>query len=108
MQPLISIIVPCYNKAVYLTDALDSVLNQTYLNWECIIIDDGSPDATASIAKEYLNKDKRFKYYYQDNQGVSLARNNGIKRSSGKFILPLDADDIIEPTYIEKALKHFD
>lgn len=108
MNPTVSIIVPCYNKADYLADALDSVLNQTYSNWECIIINDGSPDATASIANDYLTKDNRFKYYYQENQGVSLARNNGIKLSTGDYILPLDADDIIESTFIEKAINHFE
>ena len=107
MQPLVSIIVPCYNKAEYLSETLDSVIEQTYPNWECIIVNDGSPDNTEEIAKLYTNKDIRFKYLYQENQGVSVARNNGIIASNGEYILPLDADDTIEPTYIEKAINHF-
>ncbi len=98
---------PCFNKAKYLYEALDSVLAQSYQNWECVIVNDGSPDNTEEIAKNYINKDSRFVYLQQHNQGVSVARNNGIKQSSGEFILPLDADDIIEPTYIEKAINHF-
>lgn len=107
MQPLVSVIIPCYNKAAFLAEALDSVFMQSYSNWECIIINDGSLDNTQNIAKSYAIKDNRFKYLCQDNQGVSIARNNGIKASSGIFILPLDADDTIEPTYIEKAVNHF-
>lgn len=107
MQPLVSIIVPCYNKAEYLSEALDSVKKQTYNNWECIIVNDGSLDNTEEIAKLYTIKDTRFKYLYQQNQGVSVARNNGINASNGEYILPLDADDIIDPTYVEKAINHY-
>lgn len=107
MLPLVSIIVPCYKKAQFLPEALDSVSKQTYLNWECIIINDGSPDETETISLSYSHKDSRFKYIYQENKGVSSARNNGIAFSSGEYILPLDADDIIEPTYVEKAINHF-
>lgn len=106
-KPLISIIVPCYNQAQYLSDALDSVLAQTYPNWECVIINDGSPDNTDEIAMVYCEKDSRFKYLKQDNQGVSMARNNGIRASRGEYILPLDGDDMIAPTYCEKAISHF-
>lgn len=104
----ISIIIPCYNKAKYLSETLNSVIGQTYCNWECIIINDGSTDETEKIAKQYIDKDQRIKYIYQSNQGVSSARNNGITISSGKYILPLDADDTIDPTYIEKAISHFE
>ena len=107
MPPLVSVIVPCYNKANYLSETLDSVLNQTYSNWECIVINDGSPDNTKEIAEFYTQKDNRFKYLHQDNQGVSIARNNGINASSGDYILPLDADDIIEPSYIQKAIDYY-
>lgn len=103
----VSIIVPCYKQAEYLPETLDSVLAQTYLSWECIIVNDGSPDNTDDIAKAYLEKDDRFKYFYQENHGLATARNNGIVNSTGEYILPLDADDLIEPTYIERAVLHF-
>ena len=78
---LVSIIIPCYNLSQYLPETLDSVLAQTYQSWECIIINDGSIDNTEKITKLYVDKDKRFKYIYQNNQGVSSARNNGIRNS---------------------------
>ena len=107
MNPLVSIIVPCYNQAEYLPEALDSVLAQTYPNWECIIVNDGSPDNTEEVAKVYCEKDKRFKYLYKENGGLSSARNTGIKASSGEFILPLDSDDLIGNDYLEKAMLRF-
>lgn len=105
--PVISIIVPCYNQAEYLPETLNSVLAQTYSNWECVIVNDGSPDNTDTIAKEYLKKDNRIKYIYQENKGLATARNTGICNSIGEYILPLDADDLIAPTYIEKAIDRF-
>lgn len=104
----ISIIVPCYNQSQYLAETLDSVLAQSYTDWECIVINDGSTDETEAVAMRYAQKDNRFKYTYQDNQGVSVARNNAIGQSVGEFILPLDGDDKIGPTYIEKALGIFE
>ena len=74
-NPLVSIIVPCYNQAQYLPETLDSVLAQTYPYWECIIVNDGSPDNTEEIAKHYCEKDSRFKYVYKENGGLSSARN---------------------------------
>ena len=106
-QPLVSIIVPCYNQATYLAETLDSILAQTYTNWECIIVDDGSIDNPKEIANRYIQVDSRFKFIRQENQGPSVARNNGIQISKGKFILPLDSDDIIANTYIEKAVGVF-
>lgn len=107
VNPIVSIIIPAYNCGQYLAETLDSVLEQTYKSWECIIINDGSTDDTAKLAQEYCNKNPQIKYFYQENQGPSVARNNGIRHSSGHFILPLDGDDIIEKTYIEKSIKHF-
>ena len=101
----VSIIVPCHNQGVFLSEALDSVLNQTYQNWECIIINDGSTDNTETIANEYCQKDNRFRYIYQNNQGVCVARNNAIHSCSGEFILPLDGDDKIAPSLLEKSVK---
>jgi glycosyltransferase involved in cell wall biosynthesis len=106
-NPLVSIIVPCYNQARYLDDALRSVLSQTYEGWECIIINDGSPDNTEDVAQKWLEKDNRFKYIFQVNAGLSSARNLGISEASGELILPLDADDKIAVNYIMLAIEAF-
>lgn len=105
---MISVIVPCYNQSSYLSECLKSVLDQTYKDWECIIVDDGSPDNTEDIALEWVKKDERFKYYKKTNGGVSSARNFGIEKASGKWILPLDGDDKIANRYLELASKEFD
>lgn len=107
MQPLVSIIVPCFDQAQYLDEALESVLHQSYINWECIIVNDGSPDDTESVVKKWLKKDNRFKYCFQENLGVSAARNHGITIANGEFILPLDADDILGDSYITLAIDAF-
>ena len=104
----VSIIIACYNQEAYLSETLDSVLKQTYSNWECIIIDDGSTDNSAKIAKEYSYKYSNIKYLYQENQGVCIARNNAIKQSIGKYILCLDADDKISPQYISLCVNELD
>lgn len=101
---LVSIIVPCFKQAHYLDDALTSVKEQTHTNWECIIVDDGSPDNTQEIATQFEKLDSRFIYLHKENGGLSSARNAGIKIAKGFFILPLDADDKIGPTYLEDAL----
>ena len=106
-NPEVSIIVPCYNQAQYLSEALQSVLEQTYENWECIIVNDGSPDNTSQIAQKWVEKDSRFKYIYKINGGLSSARNAGINYAKGTFILPLDADDRIGPNYVSLALDAF-
>lgn len=108
MNLLVSIIVPCYNQAQYLDEALQSVLEQTYSNWECIVVNDGSPDYTEEVAKKWLEKDGRFKYTYQENTGVSGARNSGITQAKGEFILPLDADDYLSVNYIEECIKNIE
>ena len=105
--PLVSIIVPCYNYGDYLSETLDSVISQTYQNWECIVVNDGSQDNTAEVAADYVQKDARIHYIEQQNSGISITRNTGIKNSHGEYILPLDADDLIAPTYLEKAVAVF-
>ncbi|WP_299289338.1 glycosyltransferase family A protein [uncultured Mucilaginibacter sp.] len=104
---IISVIVPCYKQAQYLLEALESVWKQTYENWECIIVDDGSPDDTADIALNFCLQDKRFKYLKKENGGLSSARNAGIKEASGELILPLDADDRIHKDYLQLAISAF-
>ncbi len=107
-MPLISVIVPCYNQAQYLDECLQSVLDQTYRNWECIIVNDGSPDHTEEIAKNWVEKDTRFIYLSKENGGLSSARNAGIEIAKGEWILPLDADDKIGERYLELAEKEFE
>ena len=104
MKELVSIVVPCYKQAHYLEQSLQSVLEQTYTNWECLIVNDGSPDNTEQIANKWCKKDLRFKYIFQENGGLSSARNKGISNASGSFILPLDADDLIHKNYLEKTV----
>lgn len=104
-KDLVSIIVPSYNQGPYLSEALESVLSQTYPHWECIIVDDGSLDNTAEVSKAYCAKDSRIQYIYQENSGVSAARNNGVAHSKGKYVLPLDGDDKIAPEFLELTLQ---
>ncbi len=104
MSSLVSIIVPIYNVEKYLEETLGSVLKQTYTNWELILIDDGSPDRSVEIAKKFLD-DQRIKLISQTNQGVSVARNNGMKACKGTYIAFLDADDIWEVDKLEKQIK---
>lgn len=106
-QPLVSIVVPCYKQGEYLSETLDAVLAQSYQHWECIIVNDGSPDNTEEVARCYLEKDPRFRYVNQENKGLSSARNTGIANSNGDFILPLDSDDLIAPSYLEKCIDRF-
>ena len=101
MKDLISIIVPVYNVENYLKECLDSILNQTYQNIEVIIIDDGSTDNSSKICDEYAKKDKRIQVIHQQNSGLSVARNNGIKLSKGKYLSFIDSDDIIHSQMIE-------
>jgi glycosyltransferase involved in cell wall biosynthesis len=98
---LISVVIPCYNQAQYLINCVKSVIRQSFIHWECIIVDDGSPDNTKEIALELVERDDRIKYIPKINGGVSSARNLGIENSTGEFILPLDADDYISDNYLE-------
>jgi glycosyltransferase involved in cell wall biosynthesis len=92
---LISVIIPVYNVEKYLRECIDSVLSQTYENYEIILVDDGSTDATISIVEKYTIRDNRIRLFKQKNAGPSRARNNGIQNSHGKYILPVDSDDLI-------------
>lgn len=107
MNNLVSIIIPCYNQANFLDETLQSVINQAFKNWECLIINDGSTDNTEDIAKKWTQKDTRFKYLSKENGGLSNARNFGINHSNGEYILPLDADDKISDDYLKLAIDIF-
>jgi len=107
LNTLVSFVIPCYNQSKFLDECLQSVLDQTFQDWECIIVNDGSNDATESIAQRWVRKDERFLYLYQDNSGLSSARNKGISQARGEFILPLDSDDKIADRYVELAVLAF-
>jgi glycosyltransferase involved in cell wall biosynthesis len=103
-MPKISIIVPCYNQSHYLDEALQSVLDQTYSYWECIIINDGSTDHTEEIALAWSKKDDRFIYIKKENGGLSSARNFGMESAKGNYIQFLDSDDILDNRKLELSL----
>lgn len=95
--PLISIIIPIYNAEKYLHQCLDSVVAQTYTNWECLLIDDGSKDASGAICDDYAAKDPRFRVFHKENGGVSSARNLGLDNIKGKWVTFSDSDDEFMP-----------
>jgi glycosyltransferase involved in cell wall biosynthesis len=105
MKDLISIIIPIYNVEKYIRRCIDSVLRQTYKNLEIILIDDGSPDRCGKICDNYQLKDSRIHVIHQQNKGVSVARNAGLKRATGDYIFFLDPDDYIEDNAIESVYK---
>lgn len=106
--PLISIIIPVYNRVDIISETLDSVLSQSYQNWECIIVDDGSTDNSWDFLSEYIKKDSRFHLYKRPNNrksGGCGARNFGYLKSKGKYVKWLDSDDIIEKELVEKEVQ---
>ena len=102
--PLVSVIVPVYKTEKFIHRCIDSVLNQTYSNWEMILVDDGSPDACGQICDSYAEKDGRIHVIHQENQGLSAARNAGIKICKGEWIYFLDSDDLWLPEKLEKQI----
>lgn len=106
--PLVSIIIPCYNYGHYLPLAVSSAVKQTYCNIEVIIVDDGSTDNTSEVAEHLVSTYPNVKFIHQDNEGVCSARNTGIRFSNGDWIICLDADDEILPTYVSKCLDYID
>lgn len=108
MRPLVSIIIPFYNAEKFLDETIESVLKQTYENWECILVDDGSSDSSGCIARKNCQEDNRFKYFRQDNSGPSRARNSGFQLSRGKYIQFLDADDVMLPNRLEIILSAYE
>lgn len=102
---MISIVVPVYNTAPYLSSCLDSILCQTVTDWELILIDDGSTDGGAAICDEYAAKDSRIQVLHQTNQGPAKARNLGIAKSQGEFVAFIDSDDLLHVQYLKKMLE---
>ena len=109
MMPVVSVIVPSYNLGEYLPETLDSVLSQTFADWECLIVENGSTDRSPAIAAAYAAKDARFRVLEMPgNVGVASARNKGMEEATGKYILLLDADDLIAPHYMAEAVRALD
>lgn len=101
MNPKISIIVPVYKVEQYLPKCIDSILAQTYHNWELLLIDDGSPDNSGRICDEYAQKEERIRVFHKENGGVSSARNLGVDNAIGEWITFIDSDDYIQPGFLE-------
>lgn len=108
MNPLVSIIIPTFNRATLIIETLNSVKNQSYSNWECIIVDDGSSDDTASVICNYTDEDRRYLYVVKDKnrtKGPSACRNIGISLAKGKYVVFLDSDDVFDEFCLENRIK---
>ena len=109
MNPLVSIIVPTYNRCTFLGETLESILAQQYLNWECIIVDDGSTDYTKELVSFYCNNDERIKYFKRPDsskKGANECRNYGFERSKGDYINWFDDDDVMLPNFLSERNRH--
>lgn len=105
-SPVISIIIPVYNKSLYLTKCLDSILAQTFKAFECILVDDGSTDKSREICRNYSSRDNRIKTFLQENKGPSAARNRALQEVHSPWVTFVDADDYVTPQYLENYIKH--
>lgn len=106
--PIISVIVPVYKSEKVLSRCIDSILNQSFRDFELLLIDDGSPDRSGAICDEYLNKDPRICVFHQENGGVSKARNRGLKEASGDYIVFIDSDDWVDCHFFSSISEYFD
>ncbi|WP_233807486.1 glycosyltransferase family 2 protein [Paraburkholderia sp. HP33-1] len=107
-MPKVSIVVPCYNQEEFIADALESVLSQSFSDWECIIVNDGSSDGSDAIIRRYTEKDPRFLALTKQNGGVAAARNFGFSRARGELFVPLDGDDMIHRDFLRLAVERFE
>lgn len=106
MNPLVSIVTPVYNAEAFLKDTVQSILDQTYVNWELFLVDDGSKDTSITIAKEFAQSDSRINHVIlEENQGAAGARNTGIRMAQGKYVAFLDSDDLWVPEKLEKQVE---
>lgn len=107
---LVSIVIPFYNSARFLRETIDSVLEQSYTNWECLLVDDGSTDESEAIIREYQQHDPRFCYIKRtlEPKGVSSARNTGIEQSKGEYLLFLDADDLLSRDCLQRRVHYIE
>jgi teichuronic acid biosynthesis glycosyltransferase TuaG len=102
---LVSIVMPTFNRETYLAESINSIIEQTFKDWELIVIDDGSTDDTATLMDYYCKKDKRIKYLLNlDNKGISYSRNRGVAEAKGKFVAIMDSDDVASPNRLKKSL----
>ena len=104
MKGLVSIIIPVYNVETYLERCLESICRQTYRQLEVLLVNDGSTDASAAIARRYADSDSRFTLYNKENGGLSSARNYGIERAAGEYMVFVDSDDYVDENYVEYLL----
>lgn len=107
-NPLVSIIIPTYNRAHLIGETLDSVLSQTYPNWECIVVDDGSTDNTEAVVIDFVNRDSRFQFHHRPEKyeaGGNGARNYGFKMSQGDYIIWFDSDDLMTKNHVFEKVK---
>lgn len=107
-KPLVSIVVPTYNYGDLLAQTLESLRAQTYENWECFVVDDGSTDNTSEVLEKFARMDTRIKYVRQENQRQAAARNNGMRRCTGQYFQFLDADDLIEVRKLERQVEYLE
>lgn len=105
---LISIIMPVYNSEKYVSEAIESVRNQSYKNWELLIVNDGSTDNTSKIVDSYAKKDFRIRVFHKENEGVSMARNFALEQVSGKYITFIDSDDVYHVDRLKRMLQVFE
>lgn len=104
-NPLVSIVIPAYNVEKYIGACLDSCVKQTYRNLEVIVVNDGSPDGSGDIIDQYVRCDGRFHQLRQENQGVAVARDNGVKAAHGEYVMFVDADDFLTEDAVEKYIQ---
>ena len=102
MSPKVSIIVPVYKAEKYLHRCVDSIIAQTFKDWELLLVDDGSPDNSGKLCDEYAQKDNRIKVFHKENGGVSSARQMGLDNATGEYTIHADPDDWVEPTMLEE------
>ncbi len=108
MTPRLSVVVPFYNVGEYIEDCLDSIARQTWADFEAILVDDGSPDDSAAIAKDFCGRDSRFRIVSQHNQGLGPARNTGVRQAEGEYLTFVDSDDLVTRHGFEKLIRTLD
>src|SRR5215217_7258738 len=108
MEPLVSVIVPTYNYGRFISETIECLRAQTYAEWECMIVDDGSTDDTAEVVARYSKADARIKFFRQPNRRQAAARNHGLAQMRGEYVQFLDADDLIEPEKLEKQVAYLE
>lgn len=104
-QPLVSIVIPCYNCSQFIADTITSIQNQTHTNWEIIAINDGSKDNTLNTLQEIAEQEPKMQVYTHENKGVSATRNRGLDLAKGKYIVFLDSDDCLRTQFLEECCK---